>query len=147
MSGNEHMRVVDTRRNALFFRSRNEMVEQYSEASLTTRSECSNSLTEIIRPMERFDHDPHLTKFIAPYVLDEFGIMDSLDPHPMWQRDSGACHTIGQDTAGSRDLLRRSRCRLGSHQGDGAPFEQEPAWLPPEVTKMLTPVTQGDTLG
>ena len=146
MAGNEHVRVVDARRNALLFRAGYEVIKQDPEAPLRTRPKRVDRPAKVIGTMERFDHDPHLAQFIAPDMLDELGVMDALNPDPMRQRDSGASDAIGEHATGSRDLLRRSRGCLRAHQGDGATFEQEPTLLPPEVTQVLTPVAQGDTL-
>src|SRR5581483_1831497 len=112
----EHVRPVDLRGDARLFRSRDEVVDQYSQAGVRAGRERCDVLRQAVDPVEALDDDALYAQVVAPDLLDELGVVDALDPDA-----AGARHTCPLPRHGARPRGGpRGPCRPGSsgaHEG------------------------------
>ncbi len=69
-------------REAFLLRARNEMVDQDAEPPLARWRELGDTPDEVVDAVHRFDDDAELAQVVSPDVLEQFGIVPTLDPDP-----------------------------------------------------------------
>ena len=89
MAGDHDVAVIDLGSDPRLLRAVDEMVEQDAEATAIARAKASHSLGEVVRSLELFDDDTLDAQVGAPDLLDEFGVVDALDPDSAGAGDSG----------------------------------------------------------
>lgn len=115
MSDYEHVRSVgsasDRVGDALFFRAGYEVIDEYAGSTPWPRGEFVEMLGEGIDALEVFDDDPFHTKIGAPHLLDEFGIVATLDEDAAGQCDPCAISGRDERARGSAQTTGRGRSR------------------------------------
>ena len=120
MAGDPDVAVIDLGSDPRLLRAVDEVVEQDAEATAIAGAKASHSLGEIVRPLELFDDDPLGAQVGAPDLLDEFGVVDALDPDSAGAGDSGG-NIACVDRAAGGDL-RPSGSVLGRTSLQGTPL-------------------------
>ncbi len=93
-----------------------EMVDQHAELASLPGCERSDDRRQVVDAVQRLDHDARDAEVVAPYLLDQFGVMHALDVDPR-----------GGRTLAGRPGQQLSRSRFGSTAGCPARTAAEPA--------------------
>ncbi len=122
-----------------------EVIEENAEAAARSRSEGTNDLGQVIGSMEGLDDHPLDPEIGAPDLLDEFGVVQTLDEDP-----AGLGHPCGHAVDGDR-----TGCRDGGrfgllgwrHQDDRLALVRERTPVVAEQVFATLLVAQGDPVG
>ncbi len=82
VAGDQHVGVVDLRRQPRLLGSGDQMIEQDPQPATRASSEPAHCVGQIVGAVQRFDHDALDPEIVAPDVLDQLGVVDALDPDP-----------------------------------------------------------------
>lgn len=121
------------------------MVDQDAKPTGRAGLEVFDHTAHMIEAVESFDHNADIAQIVAPYMLNQFGVV-----HAFHQDAAGIGNLRLSIGAGNRSGRRHSRtplwCRLRSHERDRLSFQQEPAGLETEVTVRPMSIPQRDGL-
>ena len=67
---------------ACLLRTGDEVIENDGQPAQRARSELGHRRHEVVGAVHRLDDDAELAKVVAPDMLDQFGVMPTLDPDP-----------------------------------------------------------------
>ena len=65
------------------------MVDEHAEAALRTGPEPGDGADEVVDAVHRLDDDTDLAQVVAPHVLEQLGVVATLDPDPAGRGDPG----------------------------------------------------------
>jgi hypothetical protein len=147
MSGDEHVRIANLRREARLLRAVDEVVEQHAQATLGRGAEGRNGGDEVVGAVQRLDHDAEVAQVVAPHVLDELGVVAALHPDAAGPRRARPTGRAGDRATGGGAQPGRRCARCGPHERHGSALEEEPGLLPAEVAQPPVTVAQGHRLG
>ena len=82
MTGDQHRRILDGRRQARLLRTRRRGGRARPPAAARAGTELGDRSNQIVGAVHRLDHDAELTQVVAPDVLDQLGVVPALDPDP-----------------------------------------------------------------
>lgn len=129
MPNHENVRAMRTARHRIrdtgLLGTRDEVVDQHTDAPVGGRGEAPDDRVKVIDPLEVFDDDAFYTQIVAPYLLHQLRIVPALD-----EDATGACdaswHIRHAEGAGCCAPSSGGRC-LGRRQQHGRAVDEEPA--------------------
>ncbi len=106
---------------------RNPMVDEHADSSIACGLEISQNVFEIVDTLQILDHHALDSEVGAPHLLNQLGVVPTLDENPACPGDPGAL-VVGRDGAGCRALRPKLwsgiRCS-GQSQGHRVAIDQE----------------------
>src|SRR5665811_699466 len=80
VAAHENVGVSDALGNPGLFRSFDQVIEENTEPVTGSRSEAGDGSGEIVRPVERFDHDGFFSEVVTPDLFEQLCVVDAFDP-------------------------------------------------------------------